>query len=198
MAASRTRRRVSDPRQRVLSAALGLFAREGYFNTSIPDIVRESGVSIGSIYHHFGDKEGVAQALFDALVEQMDERLSEIRACHTTCRERCRAIIGLMFRITEEEPEAMHFMLFARHREFLRDAAPVCSSHPFRMMREMVAQGMVDGEIRPMDPMVAASAVFGGAFRLVSLQLDGLLERPLREYLPEVWECAWRAVAKEA
>lgn len=180
---------------RVMEVALRLFSEQGYFNTSIPDIVRASGVSTGSIYHHFGDKEGIARALFDALVGRMEQELRRIEQAHPDTRSRCRAVVELLFRITEEEPATMEFMLFARHREFMPAVAPVCSSRPFRHMREMIVAGIDAGEIRPMDPMVAAALVFGSALRLVSLRLDGLLEDPPAAHLEELWTGAWRAVA---
>jgi hypothetical protein len=54
---------------------------------------------------------------------------------------------------------------------------------------------MISGEIRTMSPLVAASVLFGGAFRLIQLRLDGVLNTPLHELMEEAWECAWRAVA---
>ncbi len=50
-------------RDDILAAALRLYTRDGYFNTSIHDIQREAGVSIGSIYNNFGGMEAVAKAL---------------------------------------------------------------------------------------------------------------------------------------
>jgi len=188
-------RSVRNAREQVLEAAIRLFTRQGYFNTSIPDIVRESGISTGSIYHHFGDKEGIARALFDSLVARMEAAFDAIDREHDSARARCRAVIELLFRITEEEPEVMSYMLFIKHREFMPEMAPVCSSKPFRHMRQMVEQGMQAGEIRQMDTMVAAASVFGGALRLINLRLDGILDRPLSECLAETWDCAWRSVA---
>ena len=71
-------RRVDDARQQVLDAVLVLFAGRGYFATSIQDISRESAVSVGSIYHHFGDKVGIARALYQALSDRMSHRISWI------------------------------------------------------------------------------------------------------------------------
>ncbi len=190
-----TARSTRNAREQVLDAAIRLFTQQGYFNTSIPDIVRESGISTGSIYHHFGDKEGIARALFESLVARMETAFDAIDREHGTARERCRAVIELLFRITEDEPEVMSYMLFVKHREFMPEMAPVCSSRPFRHMREMVERGMATGEVRSMDPMVAAAAVFGGALRLINLRLDGILERPLGDYLDEIWDCAWRSVS---
>ena len=62
----------------VMQAAIHLFTKQGYFNTSVPDIVRESGVSTGSIYHHFGDKEGIAKTLFKMLVARMENAFNTI------------------------------------------------------------------------------------------------------------------------
>lgn len=189
------RTRSTPATEQVLGAALNLFTEQGYFNTSIPDIVKASSVSTGSIYHYFRDKEGIARSLYDTLVERMESQFSEIEAVHAAAQDRCRAVIALLFELTEQEPAVMRFMLFSRHREFIPDQKPVCSSRPFVQMREMVAAGMKAGEIREMTPIIAASAVFGGALRLIQLRLDGILDAPLPEYLDEIWQCAWRSVA---
>lgn len=187
--------RTTPATEQVLGAALNLFTEQGYFNTSIPDIVKASSVSTGSIYHYFQDKEGIARSLYDTLVERMESHFSEIEAAHASAHDRCRAAIALLFELTEQEPAVMRFMLFSRHKEFIPDQKPVCSSRPFVQMREMVVAGMQSGEIREMTPIVAASAVFGGALRLIQLRLDGILDAPLPDYLDEIWQCAWRSVA---
>lgn len=187
--------RSATPRQQVMDAALNLFAERGYFNTSIPDLVGASGVSTGSIYHHFGDKEGVAKALFDSTVERMEKALEDICQQHPTTKARCRAIIKMLFAITESEPELMKFMLHAKHREFLPEVAPICSSSPFRLMRSLVADGMKTGEVIEMDETVAAAAVFGAAIRLIQMRLDSVIEQALFTYQEETWICSWRAIA---
>lgn len=185
-----------DTRFLVLDTALSLFTRQGYFNTSVHDISRESGVSIGSIYHHFGDKAGVAGALYDRLSGRMEALIGEIVRRHATACDQARELVARLFELTESEPRAMEFMLHARHREFLPDQRPVCSSRPFLLMREIVEKGMQDKEIRPMDPLVASTCLFGGPLRMITARLDGLLEAPLTGYFDAVWACSWRAVAE--
>lgn len=48
----------------VLKAALECFSELGMEGTTIHDIQRRADCSIGSIYHHFGSKEGIAEELF--------------------------------------------------------------------------------------------------------------------------------------
>ncbi len=182
-------------RDQVLATALRLFTEKGYFNTSVQDVVRESGVSTGSIYHHFKDKEGIAKALYDGLVLRMGSAFEAIVSQYRTPGDRCRAVIEYLFEMTESEPEIMAFMLYAKHREFMPEEAPICSSRPFELMRNMVSDAMDSGELLPLDPLVAATAVFGGALRMINLRLDGILDKPLPTYLDEVWQCAWRSVA---
>ncbi|HXH82124.1 MAG TPA: helix-turn-helix domain-containing protein, partial [Candidatus Tectomicrobia bacterium] len=44
-------------RERILEAALDVFARKGYHRASVADIVRASRTSKGAVYHHFPTKE---------------------------------------------------------------------------------------------------------------------------------------------
>lgn len=180
---------------RVLDSALHLFSTRGYFGTSIHDIRRHSGVSIGSIYHHFGNKEALARALYQHLLNRLDELLHGIRVSGGTVQDRCRAVVVRLFELSETAPEALAFVLHARHREFLPEEPPICSSAPFQAMRELVEQGMRAGEIRNMDVLLAAACLFGGPLRCIHLRLDGVLERPLPAIIDEVWPCAWRSIA---
>lgn len=182
-------------RERIIAAALQLFTQRGYFSTSVPDMARTAQVSVGSIYHHFKDKEDVARALFLGLMEGLQEELAQIGQDHESAYDRCRAAMAMLFELTESNREAMDFMLYAKHRDFLPSERPVCSSKPFETMREFVQDGMARGEIRQMDVMVATSCLFGGAIRLITARLDDVLAEPLPDRLDAVWECAWRGVA---
>lgn len=182
-------------RNRIVDAALSLFARQGFFRTSVPDMARKARVSVGSIYHHFDDKEGVARELYRDLVANLQVELAQIEARHATAHDRCRAVVEMLFDLTERVPAAMEFMIYARHREFLPDEPPICSSAPFATMRRFVADGMDAGEVRRMAPMVAASCVYGGALRLIAARLDGILDEPLGTHLDVVWSASWQAVA---
>lgn len=184
----------TERKERVLTTALKLFSERGYFNTSVHDIQREAGVSIGSIYHHFGNKEAIAKALFDHIESSMRDEITAITDRYSSCHDRCRAVISYLFEETEKGSDAMQYMLYAKHREFMPDEKPVCSSRPFTLMKEMVELGMKKEEILQMDISVAAVSIFGGAIRLIFLRLDGVLENPLPYYLDECWACAWRSV----
>ena len=55
-----------DTRERIVYAALQLFARKGYASTSVADILASAGVNAGSLYHFFPGKQDVLLAVLDA------------------------------------------------------------------------------------------------------------------------------------
>lgn len=178
-----------------LSAALKLFVRKGFFNTSIHDIAGSAGVSIGFIYHNFGDKVGIARALYRQLLACVEEQIDAVAENYQRAGERCREVIRLLFRLTESAPEVMDFIIHARHKEFLPDEKPICSSTPFTRMQEFVYLGVETGEIRAMPPLTAAMIAYGGAIRMVCLRLDGVIAEPLETHFEDLWNNTWRALS---
>jgi AcrR family transcriptional regulator len=68
-------------KESVLKAALACFSELGIENTTIHDIQRQADCSIGSLYHHFGSKEGIAEELFLDGIQRLNRgMLRKIRA----------------------------------------------------------------------------------------------------------------------
>lgn len=74
--ASRTDRRKARTASAILAAAERLFLSHGYTATTMEDLSEAADVAVGSIYAHFGGKEGVYSALVDRALE-LDQRYSE-------------------------------------------------------------------------------------------------------------------------
>ena len=56
--------RVADTRDRLITATLELFRRQGYAATSLSQVTEAAGAPAGSLYHHFkGGKEELAEAV---------------------------------------------------------------------------------------------------------------------------------------
>jgi AcrR family transcriptional regulator len=60
-------------RGQLIAIAMRMFAERGYEDTSIEAVLREAGVSRGSLYHHFASKE----ALFEAVAEALETSVGE-------------------------------------------------------------------------------------------------------------------------
>ncbi|WP_417280877.1 TetR/AcrR family transcriptional regulator [Celeribacter sp.] len=69
---------MAETRQRLIHAARGMFSSRGYAESSMEDIVAEAGVTRGALYHQFGGKPALLEAVIEQIDEEMDERRSEM------------------------------------------------------------------------------------------------------------------------
>ena len=71
------RSKSEDKRVLILQTSKTLFARKGFFNTSISDIVKETGLPVGSIYTYFKNKEEIVKVIVDEGWEDVHTRIQE-------------------------------------------------------------------------------------------------------------------------
>ncbi|MDC7123548.1 TetR/AcrR family transcriptional regulator [Cellulomonas fimi] len=64
----------------VLRAALGLFAAQGYANTSVQQVVDAAGVTKGAMYHYFQSKDDLLFAVYDRMLTLQTDHLEAIAA----------------------------------------------------------------------------------------------------------------------
>ncbi len=73
--------RVSDKRERLVDAAKHLIHVQGFNQTTLSDIARESNVPLGNVYYYFKTKEDIASAV-------IEERRNELCAMMSNCEQR--------------------------------------------------------------------------------------------------------------
>ncbi len=64
---------IAETRAKLIAAARKAFGERGYAEASMDDFTAEAGLTRGALYHHFGDKKG----LFEAVVHEMDAEMAE-------------------------------------------------------------------------------------------------------------------------
>ena len=64
---------IEETRAKLIAAARKAFGEKGYADASMDDFTAEAGLTRGALYHHFGDKRG----LFEAVVRQIDAEMAE-------------------------------------------------------------------------------------------------------------------------
>ncbi|WP_043634435.1 TetR/AcrR family transcriptional regulator [Nonomuraea candida] len=84
--------RSSGTRDTLLRAARDVFLAKGYGDATVADIVDASGISVGSLYHHFGGKPGLFLALWEQFMRGQEERTS--RAAKATAGTAERFLAG--------------------------------------------------------------------------------------------------------
>lgn len=103
---------VTGVRERLLSAAVTLFAERGFAGTAVDEIVGKAGANKRMVYHYFGDKEGIYRA---ALVEVFSQ-LAEVELQVVRAGEPAGTLVAQMvrsyFAFLEQHPEFVRFLLW--------------------------------------------------------------------------------------
>ncbi|WP_240230166.1 TetR/AcrR family transcriptional regulator [Devosia lacusdianchii] len=70
---------IAETRAKLIAAGRRAFATVGYAEASMDDFTAEAGLTRGALYHHFGDKKGLLEAVIGQIDAEMTERL-KVRA----------------------------------------------------------------------------------------------------------------------
>lgn len=93
---------MTEKQQSIIQAALILFAKEGYHATSTSKVAKAAGVSEGLIFRHFGNKEGLLQAILDEGERRLKELFVDI-VMETEPKEVIRKTIEMTSKIDQSD-----------------------------------------------------------------------------------------------
>ena len=81
MSTSQSSANEKDTKERLLSAALELFAESGFDGVSLRDLTAAAGANLGAVGYHFGSKDGLIEAVFERLATPVNQsRLAHLEA----------------------------------------------------------------------------------------------------------------------
>jgi AcrR family transcriptional regulator len=72
------RERAESTREALIAAARRLFTERGYEHVGTEEIVRTAGVTRGALYHHYGDKASLLEAVYNRIEAESTERVARI------------------------------------------------------------------------------------------------------------------------
>jgi AcrR family transcriptional regulator len=186
---------VAGRREQILEAARACFSEHGYAATTIEQIAARSGASNGSIYHHFGAKDGILAALYvSALASYQQELLALLRAADDA-EAGIRGAVIHHLEWVEAHPDETRTLF--EHRQTLERTArasdlreqnrPVLAEVGAWMARHVEA-----GTIRDLGP-VAAAVWFGPAQSVARDWIGGRLRGRPSAVAAALAEAAWRS-----
>jgi AcrR family transcriptional regulator len=183
-------------REAILEAARACFEEHGYAATTIELIAARSGASNGSIYHHFGAKDGILAALYvDALASYQNGLLALLRRHESDAEGGIRGAVVHHLEWVEAHPHETRTLF--EHRQTLertpRAGELRAQNQPALAEAGAWLQRHVDaGAIRDLGP--AAAAVWSGPAQLVARDwIAGRLRGKPSALAPALAEAAWRS-----
>ena len=195
---ARVRSAASERRRKsILDAALACFLEHGIAATTAEEIRDRSGASIGSIYHHFGDKEGIAGALYAEGIRSYQEGFLRVLVHHREARRGVEGAVRYHLRWVEENPERARYLFAVREPQMVgsvRAEVRELNRRFYGAVERWVTPHMRAGLLRPLPADLLQALWFGPAQHLARLWLAGLAPRGLTRAGRLLPEAAWHAL----
>jgi AcrR family transcriptional regulator len=151
-----------DKRRQILAAAVRVFAGRGYEATRVGDIAKEAGVAYGLVYHYFGSKEAVLEAVFR---EQWGRLLAAVALAEETgedAAEQLGLVVRIVFRAWRDDPDLVRLLVREITRSpHIQDELDEIGQ-AFASLERIVVRGQEEGTFRgEVDARLAAWMLYG-------------------------------------
>ena len=150
-------------REQLLDIALGIFARNGYHETSMNALAAEAGVTKPVLYQHFASKRELFAQLLARTGDRLHSAIAERSAGVDTPRQRVEVGFAAFFHFFDEHPDAFSVLYgssLGSVPEFKREARR--GQDTFTAILARLING-VDGD----DALVMAAGINGIAEGMV-------------------------------
>ncbi len=94
-----------EPKQRILNAAVSLFAQKGFAAVGVREVAREAGVNIAMISYYFEGKVGILRAILEEFFDRYQHVLSQIDFEAATVEDRVSVMIRNLVDFARENTE---------------------------------------------------------------------------------------------
>ena len=131
-------------RSRIVNAAWQLFYEQGYDDTTVEEIIEESGTSRGSFYHYFEGKDALLSSLSYLFDEKYEELMGQIDPAMNSFEKLMLLNRELFSMIENSVSMELLARLLSRGDKHLLDH----SRTYYRLLRQIIQQGQQAGELR--------------------------------------------------
>jgi AcrR family transcriptional regulator len=149
--------------EQILNAATSVFARLGFNNARMDDIVAESGLSKGTLYWYFKSKDDLIKAILDGMFEGELVHLRDLITSQGSVSERLieltQRVIDDLQGMTDLLPIAYEFYSLAFRQETVRQTLQGYFRSYIDILAPLIQQGIDRGEFQPVSSNQAAIAV---------------------------------------
>jgi len=166
-------------RQRILRAAIDVFASKGYFTARMTDVAEAAEVADGTLYLYFEGKEHLLMSIFDSVLGRFIERLDEEIEKIDNPTEKLSIMVRLHLETLGRDHALAHVLqIETRHsRRFMSLFTRGKLGEYLNRVRDIIVEGQESGVFRgDISPGLATNLVFGAVDEIVTSWL--LAERP--------------------
>jgi TetR/AcrR family transcriptional regulator, fatty acid metabolism regulator protein len=169
--ARQTKKTPVDKRERILDAAVKVFAQKGFFNSKVSEIARLADVADGTIYLYFKNKDDLLIRLFEDKMQWVIARFREGLSAHQDARSRLACLIGMHLAEFQANPDlaAVFQVELRQSSRFMREHEKVELKGYLDLIGAVIEQGQQEGVFRYDIPLgLIKRLIFGALDEVVS------------------------------
>ena len=158
------RRRSSDKRERILRAAIQVFAKNGFYATRVSEIAKAAGVADGTIYLYFKNKDDVLISIFEDRITRLLKVLAREIEQAPTFEAKLRVVVELQLGLLEGQRDLAEVVTvnLRQSSHFLKQYAAPRFTQYLELIAGVIAHGQREGKVRSdLSPRVVARALWG-------------------------------------
>ncbi len=142
-----SRKKDNEKRKRILESAIKVFAKTGYSDARIQDVAKEAGVSHGTVYIYFKNKDALFMSIFQEILGELVKYIGSEIQKEKNAEDKIRKIISMQLDIIEENPDLTKLILieFPRSGNFLNDSNTNVISRYIDLISDVLKQGIDEG-----------------------------------------------------
>lgn len=176
--------------EKILDAALMLFSTQGFYATTIPDIAKAMGMSVGNIYNYFSSKELLAKEIIKYSSNILGAEIRTVNEEEGSTKEKIRKIVALYFEMATLKPQHINYFLrvYLANKEVFKEGCEgmLCVSSFVTELMIFFEEGVAKGELRNQDFFSAFGLFMGYLGGFVFLSGEGVLSKALSSYVDEI------------
>ncbi|MGB8495065.1 MAG: TetR/AcrR family transcriptional regulator [Candidatus Acidiferrum sp.] len=189
---NRRERRSIELRERIFSAALDLFAKQGFAETTVEDITNAADVGKGTFFNYFPSKDHILLAFAEMQLAKLRLAVEEARRTSQPMPQFMRSLAALMTQEPVRNPDIIRVLLLAfLSNSQVREAMLDLQARVLAFHTEMIQLGQGRGEIRDDLPAAEIALVFRqtifGTLLIWSLYGDASLQSRMDSAFEIIW-----------
>lgn len=183
----------ANKRDKILEAALILFAERGYDGTTVPMIAETAEVGAGTIYRYFANKEALVNVLFQECVKRFAETVKRDYPVSGSIREQFGHVFYGMVRFAKEHIHELYFIDTHSNARYLDEESRDTFRQLMDFLHSYAKTGKEQGIIKDLPSDALIAVVFGAFTKIFTLIRAGKLQET-PELLGQIEESCWDAV----
>ncbi len=190
-----------EKKNNIIENSLKLFSKNGFYNTTIPDIARSMKMSVGNMYNYFKSKEELAKYAIKYSTNVLAVELKEINQMDISSKEKIFIFTRKYMESVKKSPEVIEYFLrvYLSNREVFQEGCEgfLCVSEYVTEVMILLDDGAAKKEFRQQEFFPAFAMLMGSLGGFAFLSGEKVLDKDILTYSDAVAENIYRALKYE-